>query len=105
MFVDSIKDFKDKYNLIHPESESAYNFVLRLVTDTDKDGRTIIKEDGQVKTRLVSLFPFRWWRAHLFYNQDKAAHVALYRYVESFILAQWMTKTWESVVNDKSEFV
>lgn len=60
MFVVSVKDFIDKYYLIHPESERAYNSILRLVSDTD--------EDGQVKTRLTSMFSFRWWMAHFLTN-------------------------------------
>lgn len=59
MFMDFFKDFKDKYYLIHLESEKAYNFVLRLVTGIDEDGRMILDENGKVKTKLVSLFPFR----------------------------------------------
>lgn len=100
MLMDSIKDFKDKYYLIHPESERVYNSVIRVVIETDRDGLIILDEDGQVKTRLTLLFPFRWWKAHFLVNpqdflfededlndQDKAAHAALCRYVERFSLA------------------
>lgn len=88
------------------------------MTDTDEDGRTMLNEDGQVKTRMVSMFPFRWWKAHFLTNprdyfyededmdaQDKEAHAALCRYVEILNPTQWMTRTREPVFDEKGEFV
>lgn len=87
--------------MIHPKSERVYNSFMRLVTETNEDGQTIFDKDGQVKTRLTLLFPFRWWKAHFLVNprdfsfededlddQDRATHAALCTYVESFSLAQ-----------------
>lgn len=48
MFVDFVKDSKQQYFVILPKSERAYKSVLRLVTGTDEDGRTILDEDGEV---------------------------------------------------------
>lgn len=52
------------YYFIHLDNERAYNSILRLMNDTDEEGQTILDEDKQVKTQMVSLFPFRWWRGH-----------------------------------------
>lgn len=67
---------------------------------------------------MVSLFPFPWCKGHFtncpqdysFENreldeQDKASHAALWRYVEGFNTAQWVTREGVPVVDENGEFV
>lgn len=118
MYTDSVKYFKDKYYLIRPKSLSTSTLVLRWVPVTDEEGRTIVEEDGGIKTKLTSAFPFKWWQGHFLNDawdysytddeldeQDLAAHAKLYWYIEKFSAAQWVTRTGEPIVDEKGDGV
>lgn len=62
------------------------------------------------------MFLFRWWKGYFLTNpwdysyedeeldeQDKVAHIALCRYMESFNLAQWVTRVGEPEVDEQGE--
>lgn len=64
MYVDSVIDFKDRYYIICPESESPANLVLKRVVVTDDERRRVLDEYGDVWTKLTSVLSFRWWKGH-----------------------------------------
>lgn len=118
MFVDSVKEFKDMYYLVSPDRDMAYSYVMRLVTNTDNEGRTILDDNGKVRTRMVSLLPFRWWKGHFtnsprdysfedeeLDDQDRVLYATLCRYMKGFSLVQWVKRSGALVVDEEGEFV
>ncbi|CAJ2654251.1 unnamed protein product [Trifolium pratense] len=64
MFVDSIKDFKERYFIIRPESPAARESLLELEEDKDEQGVARKDDNGQVIFRAVPKFPLSWSYDH-----------------------------------------
>ncbi|CAJ2639196.1 unnamed protein product [Trifolium pratense] len=64
MFVDSIKDFKERYYIVRPESPSARESLLELEEDIDEQGIARKDASGQVRLRAVPKFPLSWSYTH-----------------------------------------
>ncbi|CAJ2629808.1 unnamed protein product [Trifolium pratense] len=64
MFVDSIKDFKERYFIIRPESPAARESLLELEEDKDEQGVARKDDHGQVIFRAVPKFPLSWSYDH-----------------------------------------
>ncbi|CAJ2652268.1 unnamed protein product [Trifolium pratense] len=64
MFVDSIKDFKERYFIIRPESPAARESLLELEEDRDEQGVARKDDNGQVIFRAVPKFPLSWSYEH-----------------------------------------
>ena len=116
MFVDSVRNFKDKYFLVTSVSESAFSSALELTTEVDDEGNVLYDEDGNVKTELVSLFPFHWTEAHFdeepkdylvkheeLSEDDQDSYIKLCHYVDSFFPAQWVTRDNREIVDENDE--
>ncbi|CAJ2665933.1 unnamed protein product [Trifolium pratense] len=70
MFVDSIKDFKERYYIVRPESPSARESLLELEEDIDEQGVARKDANGQVILRAVPKFPLSWSYTH-FHKEPK----------------------------------
>ncbi|CAJ2673725.1 unnamed protein product [Trifolium pratense] len=64
MFVDSIKDFKGRYFVVRPESESARESLLEWAEDRDEQGVARKDDNGQPILRAVPKFPLSWSYDH-----------------------------------------
>ncbi|XP_058786440.1 uncharacterized protein LOC131661054 [Vicia villosa] len=113
MFVDSVKDFKDRYYVVRLRSRAAYTSLSKMVTVRGEDGAPERDEEGNVHTRLCSVFPFVWWKAHFSFppkhyaredgdldEQDAASYLRLCQWVDSFTLSSWVSRTGEPICDE-----
>lgn len=58
--MDFVRDLKDRYFLICLEMERAFSSALKMTNLVDEEDNVLREDDWQVRTELVSLFPFHW---------------------------------------------
>ncbi|CAJ2646544.1 unnamed protein product [Trifolium pratense] len=113
MFVDSIKDFKERYYIVRPESPSARESLLELEEDIDEQGIARKDASGQVRLRAVPKFPLSWSYTHFqkepkeyttgdadLSPEDRAAFESLKAFVAGFTPGVWTTRK-EVIIRDK----
>ncbi|MCI72314.1 hypothetical protein A2U01_0093577, partial [Trifolium medium] len=60
MFVDSVRDFKERYYVVKPVSQLAVDSLFETELDVEEDGTVRRDEEGNEMTRLVPRFPMCW---------------------------------------------
>ncbi|CAJ2629428.1 unnamed protein product [Trifolium pratense] len=105
MFVDSVKDFKERYYVVRPESSSARESLMELEEDRDEQGVARKDASGQVIVRAVPKFPLSWSYTHFLKEpkeyttgdadlspEDMAAFESLKTFVAGFTPGVWTTR-------------
>ncbi|CAJ2651627.1 unnamed protein product [Trifolium pratense] len=105
MFVDSVKDFKERYFVVRPESASARESLMELEEDRDEQGDARKDASGQVIVRAVPKFPLSWSYTHFLKEpkeyttgdadlspEDMAAFESLKTFVAGFTPGVWTTR-------------
>ncbi|PNX74532.1 stomatal cytokinesis defective SCD1 protein, partial [Trifolium pratense] len=114
MFADSIKDFKERYYIIRPESPSARENLLEPRPDLDEHGVARRDSNGEVLTRMAPKFPLSWSYSHFdkgpkefttrhadLSAEDKAAFESLKAYVAGFTPSIWTTRKGETIRDEE----
>ncbi|PNY07559.1 hypothetical protein L195_g004059 [Trifolium pratense] len=116
MFVDSIKDFKERYYIIRPESDSARENLVDYEEEVDEQGAVRRDANGQVVIREVPKFPLSWTYTHFHKEskeytigdadltpEDKAAFESLKAFVAGFVPGIWTTRKGVTITNARGE--
>ncbi|CAJ2658786.1 unnamed protein product [Trifolium pratense] len=116
MFVDSVKDFKERYFVVRPESPSARESLLELEEDRDEQGVARKDASGQVIFRAVPKFPLSWSYTHFLKEpkeyttgdadlspEDMAAFESLKTFVAGFTPGVWTTRKGVTIRDERGE--
>ncbi|CAJ2638176.1 unnamed protein product [Trifolium pratense] len=116
MFVDSVKDFKERYFVVRPESSSARESLLELEEDRDEKGVARKDASGQVIVRAVPKFPLSWSYTHFLKEpkeyttgdadlspEDMAAFESLKAFVDGFTPGVWTTRKGVTIRDEHGE--
>ncbi|CAJ2674992.1 unnamed protein product [Trifolium pratense] len=116
MFVDSVKDFKERYYVVRPESPSARESLLELEEDRDEQGVARKDASGQVIVRAVPKFPLSWSYTHFqkepkeyttgdayLSPEDMTAFESLKTFVAGFTPGVWTTRKGVTIRDEHGE--
>ena len=111
--MDSVRDFKDKWYILHPTTQTALDSLFEPATLVDKDGDPILDADGSPAVRRVSRFPIHWCSGHYDHGsgnyhtsagsmstEDEEAYVVLCKFVDGFFPARWVTRDGDHIPDE-----
>ncbi|CAJ2642320.1 unnamed protein product [Trifolium pratense] len=116
MFVDSVKDFKERYYIVRPESPSVRESLMELEEDRDEQGVARKDASRQVIVRSVPKFPLGWSYTHFLKEpkeyttgdadlspEDMAAFESLKAFVAGFTPGVWTTRKGVTIRDEHGE--
>ena len=62
--MDSIRDFKDKWYVLQPSTQTVVGSLFDPTTVVDEDGEPCLDAEGILDMGRISKFPIHWRSAH-----------------------------------------
>ncbi|CAJ2646870.1 unnamed protein product [Trifolium pratense] len=113
LFTDSVRNFKERYYIVRPESPAALDNLLEPRPDLDEHGVARRDAAGRVLTRMEPKFPLSWTYAHFHKDprqymvrdadlsaEDRASFEDLKNFVGGFTPAVWVNRRGEIIVDE-----
>ncbi|CAI8617795.1 unnamed protein product [Vicia faba] len=114
MYMDSVRDFKNKWYVLQPTTQTALDSLFELETMVvDGDGEPLVDAEGSPAVGRISRFPIHWCSGH--YEQgtehyhtpvgsmsveDDEACVVLCKFVDGFFPARWVTREGGDILDE-----
>ncbi|XP_045818723.1 uncharacterized protein LOC123911359 [Trifolium pratense] len=113
LFTDSVRNFKERYYIVRPESSAALDNLLEPRPDLDEHGVARRDAAGRVLTRMEPKFPLSWTYAHFHKDprqyvvrdadlsaEDRASFEDLKNFVGGFTPAVCVNRRGEIIVDE-----
>ena len=62
--MDYVRDFKDKWYILQPSTQTAIGSLFEPATVADEDGEPCLDAKGNLEIGKVSKFPIHWCSGH-----------------------------------------
>ena len=123
--MDSVRDFKDKWYILQPATQTALEPLFEPATQTtleslfepttvvDEDGEPILDAKGSPAVGRVSRFPIHWCSGHYDHGpghyhtpagsmsvEDEEAYIFLCKFVGGFFPTRWVTREGDDILDE-----
>ena len=112
--MDSVRDFKDKWYVLHPITQTALDSLFESETVVVyTDGEPLVDAEGRPVVGRISRFPIHWCSGHYdhgtgYYHtpagsmsaEDEEAYVVLCKFVDSFFPVRWVTREGDDILDE-----
>ena len=68
--MDYVRDFKDKWYILQPSTQTVVDSMFDPATMVDEDGEPCLDAKGNPEMGRISKFPIRWCSAHYDHGQE-----------------------------------
>ena len=114
--MDSVRDFKDKWYILQPSTQTVVDLLFEPATVVDEDGEPCFDAQGNPEIGRVSRFSIHWCSGHYdhgpgYYHtpaggmsvEDEEAYGILNKFVDGFFPAQWVTMEGDDILDEVGE--
>ncbi|CAI8591638.1 unnamed protein product [Vicia faba] len=116
MYMDSVRDFKDKWYILQPSTQTAVDSLFESTAVVDKNGELCLDSEGNSEIGKVSKFPIHWCSSHYVHGPgyyhtpaggmnagDEEVYGVLNKFVDGFFPARWVTREGNDILDEDGE--
>ena len=112
----SVRDFKDKWYILQPSTQTAVDSLFEPAAVVDEDRELCLDPKGNPEMGRLSKFPIHWGLGHYdhgpgYYHtpsdgmsaEDEEAYGILNNFIDGFFPAQWVTREGNNILDEDGE--